>query len=217
MLLGVAVPLGSMRLQPLALACSTRSRSPSSSPIATQVAFNSGRIVTFVYPLLALAIGTLGTLAVLYVGETIERERVRDVFSRFVPGAGRRRGAREHRREPAPRRRGTRLHGSLLRPARLHELLRDAARGARDRRRQLLPQRDDRGDPRRRRDADRLHGRRDHGRLRRAARAGGPRRPRGRRRARDDRASAWRTSTRGSPSRASSTASRWASGSTAAP
>ncbi len=27
-----------------------------------QIAFNSGRIVTFVYPLLALAIGTLGTL-----------------------------------------------------------------------------------------------------------------------------------------------------------
>jgi adenylate cyclase len=41
--------------------------------------------VTFVYPLLALAIGTLGTLAVLYVGEAIERERVRDVFTRFVP------------------------------------------------------------------------------------------------------------------------------------
>ena len=51
----------------------------------TQVAFNNGRITTFVYPLLALAVGTLGTLAVLYVGETIERERVHDLFSRFVP------------------------------------------------------------------------------------------------------------------------------------
>jgi adenylate cyclase len=39
-----------------------------------------------VYPLLALSVGTLGTLGVLYVGEAIERERVRDMFSRFVPG-----------------------------------------------------------------------------------------------------------------------------------
>ncbi len=48
---------------------------------------------------------------------------------------------------------------------------------ARDRGRQLLPERDDRGDPRRRRHADLLHGRRDHGGVRRAAGAGRPRRP----------------------------------------
>jgi adenylate cyclase len=84
-LLGVTVPLGSLRLR--------RWRSMVDAAalavvfaIATQIAFNSGRILTFVYPLLALALGTLGTLAVLYVGEAIERERVRDVFSRFVPG-----------------------------------------------------------------------------------------------------------------------------------
>jgi adenylate cyclase len=53
--------------------------------IAVQVAFDRGAIVTFVYPLLALTVGTLGTLAVLYVGETIERARVHDLFSRFVP------------------------------------------------------------------------------------------------------------------------------------
>ncbi len=83
-LLGVAVPLGSLRVRrwrslfdALALAAVFT--------VAVQIAFNSGRIVTFVYPLLALAIGTLGTLAVLYVGEAIERERVRDMFSRFVP------------------------------------------------------------------------------------------------------------------------------------
>jgi adenylate cyclase len=83
-LLGVAVPLGSLRLRgwrsllnALALAVVFT--------IATQVAFDSGWIVAFVYPLLALALGTLGTLAVLYVGEAMERERVRDVFSRFVP------------------------------------------------------------------------------------------------------------------------------------
>ncbi len=83
-LLGIAVPLGSMRvrrwrslLDALALAAVFT--------IATQVAFNSGVIITFVYPLLALVIGTLGTLAVLYITETIERERVRNVFARFVP------------------------------------------------------------------------------------------------------------------------------------
>ena len=54
--------------------------------IAVQVAFNSGLIVSYVYPMLALAIGTLGTLGVLYVRETLERERIRAVFSRFVPG-----------------------------------------------------------------------------------------------------------------------------------
>ena len=83
-LMGIAVPLGSLRLRgwrslldAVALAIAFT--------IATQITFNSGAIVTFVYPLLALAIGTLGTLAVLYVGEAIERERVRDVFTRFVP------------------------------------------------------------------------------------------------------------------------------------
>ena len=82
--LGTVVPLGSMRLRQwrslldaIALAVLFT--------IAVQVAFNSGRIVTFVYPLLALALGTLGTLAVLYVGETIERARVHDLFARFVP------------------------------------------------------------------------------------------------------------------------------------
>jgi adenylate cyclase len=84
LLLGMAVPLGSLRLRQwrsmlnaLALAVTFT--------IAVQVIFDRGAIVTFVYPLLALAVGTLGTLAVLYVGETIERTRVHDLFSRFVP------------------------------------------------------------------------------------------------------------------------------------
>ena len=84
LLLGIAVPLGSLRLRQwrslldaLALAVVFA--------IAVQVAFDNGLIVTFVYPLLALAVGTLGTLAVLYVVETIERARVHDLFARFVP------------------------------------------------------------------------------------------------------------------------------------
>ncbi|MCW3019758.1 MAG: adenylate/guanylate cyclase protein [Solirubrobacterales bacterium] len=84
LILGAVVPLGSLRLRQwrslldaLALAIVFT--------VAVQVAFNSGWIVSFVYPLLALAVGALGTLAVLYVGEMIERARVHDLFSRFVP------------------------------------------------------------------------------------------------------------------------------------
>jgi adenylate cyclase len=84
-LLGCAVPLGGLRMQrwrslldALALAALFA--------VAVQLAFNGGLILNFVYPLLALAVATLGTIATLYITETIERERVRDVFSRFVPG-----------------------------------------------------------------------------------------------------------------------------------
>ena len=82
--LGMAAPLAAVRigrwralLAVLALAAAFA--------VAVQVSFNDGLIVSLVYPLLALALGTLGTLGVLYVHETIERERVRSVFSRFVP------------------------------------------------------------------------------------------------------------------------------------
>ncbi len=83
-LLGLAVPLGSTRLRrrrslldALALAVVFT--------VATQVAFDSGVIVAFVYPMFALALGVLGTLAVLYIIEAVERERVRHMFTRFVP------------------------------------------------------------------------------------------------------------------------------------
>jgi adenylate cyclase len=185
-LFGVVVPIGSMRLRQwrslldaVALAVVFT--------IAVQVAFDSGRIVTFVYPLLALALGTLGTLGVLYMAETIERARARPV--RALRARRRRRpGRRQRRREPAARRRRTRLHRAVLRSSRVHQLLREAARDARHRGRQHLPQRDDRSDPCRRRHLDRLHGRRHHGRVRRAARAARPCRPRAHRRHRDDRA-----------------------------
>ena len=50
-----------------------------------QLAFNHGRIVSFVYPLTALALSTVGSLAVQIVMTAFEREQVRDVFTRFVP------------------------------------------------------------------------------------------------------------------------------------
>ncbi len=51
----------------------------------TQVAFNGGTILPFVYPVGALALGTVGALGVYYLTEAIERERTRDMFARFVP------------------------------------------------------------------------------------------------------------------------------------
>jgi adenylate cyclase len=55
--------------------------------IATQLAFNGGVTLDLVDPLLALVIATMGSLAVLYFSEAIERERVRGLFARFVPAS----------------------------------------------------------------------------------------------------------------------------------
>jgi adenylate cyclase len=52
---------------------------------AVQFAFNHGRIVAFVYPLLALAISAIGSLAVSYLLTAFDRERTRNAFARFVP------------------------------------------------------------------------------------------------------------------------------------
>jgi adenylate cyclase len=83
-LLGAVAPLGSLRVHPrrallYAVAAAVV------FTIGVQVAFNNGWILSFVYPLLALVLATLATLAVLYMSEAIERQRVRDVFKRFVP------------------------------------------------------------------------------------------------------------------------------------
>ena len=83
-LLGAILPLGSLRVRSLrafldALAAAI------AFTVATQLLFNQGWIVDLIYPLFALAVGTLGTLAVLYLITAIERERVHDLFSRFVP------------------------------------------------------------------------------------------------------------------------------------
>ena len=53
--------------------------------VVVQLAFNAGTILDLVDPLVALTFATLGSLAVLYLAETIERERVRGLFARFVP------------------------------------------------------------------------------------------------------------------------------------
>jgi adenylate cyclase len=50
-----------------------------------QLVFNSGTIVSFVYPLGALILSSVGSISVLLVTEAFERIRTRDLFSRFVP------------------------------------------------------------------------------------------------------------------------------------
>lgn len=53
--------------------------------LAAQAAFESGLIVPVVYPLLAAALGGVGTLGLYYLLAAFERQRVRFTFSRFVP------------------------------------------------------------------------------------------------------------------------------------
>ncbi|HUA10712.1 MAG TPA: adenylate/guanylate cyclase domain-containing protein [Solirubrobacteraceae bacterium] len=82
-LMGAVVPLACLRLRGVA---STLLAIPLAAlyAVGVQVAFNSGLIVSFVYAMLALLLATLGTLLVLYQSEAAERERVRDLFGRFV-------------------------------------------------------------------------------------------------------------------------------------
>jgi adenylate cyclase len=54
---------------------------------ATQLSFERGRVLAFVYPFGTLAISSVGAVGAHYLLAAFERERVRDVFSRFVPDA----------------------------------------------------------------------------------------------------------------------------------
>jgi adenylate cyclase len=53
--------------------------------VGAQIGFNAGLVVPVVYPLLALAVGAVGTLALHYLRAAFERQRVRFTFARFVP------------------------------------------------------------------------------------------------------------------------------------
>lgn len=55
--------------------------------VAAQLAFGAGLIVSVLYPLAALVLGVVGALAVSVAVGAFERERVRDMFARFVPEA----------------------------------------------------------------------------------------------------------------------------------
>ena len=83
-LLGVLPPLASLRLSllwTLVLAVSAAVLYIG----ATLVAFDHGWVLSFVYPFGALTLSSIGSLGAHYLLAAFERERVRDVFSRFVP------------------------------------------------------------------------------------------------------------------------------------
>ncbi|MGH2924205.1 MAG: CHASE2 domain-containing protein [Solirubrobacterales bacterium] len=83
-LMGVFAPLASYRFPPLrALALALGAGAL--YLLAAQLAFNSDWIAPVVYPMMALAISIVGALAVHYLLEAFERQRVRDTFARFVP------------------------------------------------------------------------------------------------------------------------------------
>jgi adenylate cyclase len=53
--------------------------------VAVQLAFDSGTVLALVYPMGALILSAVGSLAVQLITEAFERIRTRDLFSRFVP------------------------------------------------------------------------------------------------------------------------------------
>jgi adenylate cyclase len=81
--LGLVAPLASIKLRLWGIA--TAVAVGVVYAVVTQLLFNGGLIVSFTYPLAALLLAAVGSLAVHYVTEAFERERVRDMFSRFVP------------------------------------------------------------------------------------------------------------------------------------
>jgi adenylate cyclase len=82
-LLGLVAPLASLRLRLWGLLVALVSAAV--FLVVAQLTFNGGTIVAFVYPLLALVVGAVGSLVVQYFTETRERQRTKLLFSRFVP------------------------------------------------------------------------------------------------------------------------------------
>jgi adenylate cyclase len=83
-MLALAVPLASLRFRPIA-SLGLAVGLGIAFTIGTQLAFNSGRISSYVYAMGTLVLSTGGSVAVQLVTEAFERIRTRDLFSRFVP------------------------------------------------------------------------------------------------------------------------------------
>lgn len=83
LLMGMVTPLASLRFDARG-AFAVAIGSAIVFTIGTWVAFDFGWITVFVYPLLALTLTTIAAVGVNYVAASYERERVRDVFARFV-------------------------------------------------------------------------------------------------------------------------------------
>jgi adenylate cyclase len=84
LVLGLVAPVASLRFPPLRTLAATLLLG-ALFVVAAQIAFNNGHIVSVVYPLGTLILVCIGVLAVHYLTTAFERERVRDMFARFVP------------------------------------------------------------------------------------------------------------------------------------
>ncbi len=82
-LLGLVGPLASIRLRLWGIAAAIGVGALFT--VVTQIVFDHGTVLSFTYPLGSLLLSSVGSLAVHYVTEAFERERVRGMFSRFVP------------------------------------------------------------------------------------------------------------------------------------
>jgi adenylate cyclase len=83
-LFGVVVPLAALRVRPI-VSIAIAVAIGIVFAIVAQLLFNGGTIISFVYPLLALILSGIGSLAVGLVTEAFERIRTVDLFARFVP------------------------------------------------------------------------------------------------------------------------------------
>lgn len=83
-LLGMLAPVLSLRFS-LVVSMSAAVLAAVLFVVGSQLVFDQGWIVSFVYPLTALVFSTVGAFVNYYIVAAFERERVRDVFSRFVP------------------------------------------------------------------------------------------------------------------------------------
>jgi adenylate cyclase len=83
-LLALIAPLACMRLAPFP-ALLVGVGAGGLFALAAQLAFNEGWIIAFVYPAFALVLSVVFSIAFGALLTIVERERIRDVFGRFVP------------------------------------------------------------------------------------------------------------------------------------
>ncbi len=83
-LFGMSVPLVALRVRPI-VSIGIAVAIGIVFAIVAQLLFDGGTIISFVYPLLALILSGIGSLAVGLVTEAFERIRTVDLFARFVP------------------------------------------------------------------------------------------------------------------------------------
>jgi adenylate cyclase len=83
--LGLVAPLISLRASPIVGIAAAAASGALFVVCVLLLAFQHGWVVSFVYPLVALALSTVGVLGAHLTVVAFERERVRDLFSRFVP------------------------------------------------------------------------------------------------------------------------------------